>query len=56
MALVVEDGTGLPDAESYVSVADCKSYLDARGRTAWGQLTEPEQEQLIGLLKKIVNG
>lgn len=44
MALVVEDGTGKVDAESYVSVADCKSYLDARGRTAWGQLTLAAQE------------
>lgn len=31
MALVVEDGSGLAGAESYVSVADCAGYATARG-------------------------
>jgi hypothetical protein len=31
MALVVEDGTGLDDANSYVSVAAFKQYWDMRG-------------------------
>lgn len=31
MALVVEDGTGKSDAESYLSVADFKTYADGRG-------------------------
>lgn len=31
MALIVEDGTGKADAESYVSVASLKAYADARG-------------------------
>lgn len=44
MAIVVEDGTGLTDAETYVSVDDCKAYLDARGRVTWGDLTEQQQE------------
>lgn len=44
MAIVVEDGTGLADAETYVSVSDCKAYLDARGRVSWGQLAEAAQE------------
>ncbi|PWJ88363.1 hypothetical protein C8D77_11185 [Mesorhizobium loti] len=30
MALVVEDGTGLAGANSYVSVADFEAYLDSR--------------------------
>lgn len=33
MALVVETGAGLPDAESYGSVADCAVYASARGLT-----------------------
>lgn len=33
MALVVEDGTGKADAESYSSVAAYKSYCDGRGIT-----------------------
>lgn len=31
MPLIVEDGTGLPDAESYISVEEFKSYADAHG-------------------------
>ena len=33
MPLIVEDGTGLPDADSYVSVTDCEAYATARGMT-----------------------
>ena len=33
MALVVEDGTGVAGATSYVSVADFKLYAAARGAT-----------------------
>ncbi len=33
MALIVEDGTGKPDAESYISVADAGVYAAARGLT-----------------------
>lgn len=33
MPLVVEDGSGLWDAESYVSASDCADYCDARGLT-----------------------
>lgn len=35
MSLIVEDGTGLPEAESYVSVNDADAYHDARGNVAW---------------------
>lgn len=31
MALIVEDGTGKPDAESYASVAQLRAYCTARG-------------------------
>lgn len=31
MTIIVEDGTGKPDAESYVTVADLRAYCDARG-------------------------
>lgn len=31
MAIVVEDGTGLTNAQSYTSVAEFKTYHDARG-------------------------
>ena len=31
MTLIVEDGTGLADAESYVTIAEFKAYHNARG-------------------------
>lgn len=37
MALTVENGTGLVDAESYQSVADFKVYCDARGMSYAGK-------------------
>lgn len=35
MSLIVEDGSGLSTAESYLSVADCDAYHTARGNSAW---------------------
>lgn len=44
MSLVVEDGTGLSTAESYISVTDADTYFTARGVTAWtGSTTVKEQ-------------
>lgn len=42
MALIVEDGTGKADADSYVSAADCATYAAAHGLTFAGD--EPAQE------------
>lgn len=39
MAIVVEDGTGKADSESYISVADASAYFTARGNTTWGAIT-----------------
>lgn len=44
MAIVVEDGTGLLAAESYISVADADAYLAAMGRTAWSAAGAPAKE------------
>lgn len=35
MAIIVEDGSGLSTAESYLSVADCGTYHTNRGNAAW---------------------
>lgn len=40
MALVVEDGTGKADAESYASVADVKTYAAARALAYSGKADE----------------
>jgi len=49
MALIVEDGTGLANAESYISVVDCDALLIQWGRSsaAWLALTDAEKEGLL---------
>lgn len=46
MALIVEDGTGKPDAESYISAADALAYLTSIGLT-WSATTTDAQEQCL---------
>jgi len=46
MTIVVEDGTGKPDANSYVSLAGLKAYADARG-LAYGTDDNAIQAALI---------
>jgi hypothetical protein len=47
MALIVEDGTGKPDAESYVSVTDADTFLSDRGIVTWGAATTSAKEQAL---------
>lgn len=48
MALVVEDGTGKADAESYISVADAGTWHSNRGNTAWAAIaTEAAKEAAL---------
>lgn len=47
MTLVVEDGTGLANAESFASVAEADTYLAKRGMTNWATLTTTEKEQAL---------
>ena len=49
MALIVEDGTGLPNAEAYISVADADSYFAKRGNSAWSALTVDAKEVALRL-------
>ncbi len=45
MALIVEDGTGKSDAESYISVADANTYDSKYVASAtWDAATDPEKE------------
>jgi len=49
MTLIVEDGTGKTDAESYISVADADTYVanyiksDNTGRVAWDAATTDDK-------------
>jgi hypothetical protein len=45
MAIVVEDGTGKSDAESYISVADADTRHSNLGNTAWASLATATKEQ-----------
>ena len=45
MPIVVEDGTGLSNAVSYVSIAYVTAHHAARGRTDWAALNDEEMEQ-----------
>lgn len=48
MALIVEDGTGLANAESYIAVADATTYHAARGNAAWAALaSDTVREQAL---------
>jgi hypothetical protein len=47
MSLIVENGQGLINAESYISVADADSYHLNRGNASWAALTESVKEQLL---------
>jgi hypothetical protein len=49
MALIVEDGTGLANAESYISVLDCDALLIQWGRSseAWVALDDATKEGLL---------
>lgn len=47
MAFVVEDGTGLPNANSYLAVADADAYNVDHGNTAWLGADVDKQAALI---------
>jgi hypothetical protein len=46
--MIVEDGTGINDANSYVSVEFADNYFSARGASGWAELeTEAKEQALI---------
>lgn len=56
MALVVEDGSGLANAESYLSVANTDSYLAVRGNpAAWTTLSVGDKEAALRAATKYID-
>jgi hypothetical protein len=57
MQFVVEDGTGLTDATSYVSVAEADDYLSlmSQNSTAWLALSQQDKESYLMLAAKIMD-
>jgi hypothetical protein len=48
LEVIVEDGTGVPDANSYSSIADADAYVDTRPRSdAWVSLTDDAKAQFL---------
>jgi len=47
MTIIVEDGTGLANAESYVSVVDANTYHSNYGNDTWTDLDTAVKEQLL---------
>lgn len=47
MTLIVEDGTGKADAESYGSVADADTYHSKFGNSGWADFTTDEKESSL---------
>ena len=45
--MIVENGTGLPNADSYVTVEFADNYFSARGVSVWATLTNTVKEQLL---------
>lgn len=45
--LIVEDGTGLADADSYCSREFADAFLAARGLTLWAGMLEDERDQAL---------
>lgn len=56
MTLIVEDGTGKADAESYVSVLFCDTYNAERGNTGWAALTTDQKEQNLRKATEYMDG
>lgn len=45
--MIVEDGTGKIDADSYVTVEFADDYFSARGVSEWAELTTEKKEQAL---------
>jgi hypothetical protein len=47
MSIIVENGTGLSTAESYISVVEADTYHSVRGNTLWATMSVNEREQAL---------
>lgn len=47
MALIVEDGSIVAGAESYITLADADAYFTARGNATWAALADADKEAAL---------
>lgn len=55
MSIVVEDGTGLSNAETYVSVANASTYHANFGNAAWAAATTAAQESALRMAAQYID-
>jgi len=56
MALTVETGTGVPGADSYISLADANTYVSNHGNSAvWSAATDATKEQTLRLATQYID-
>lgn len=56
MSLIVEDGTGLADAQSYVSAVDADAYFLARANSVWAAATPEAKEAALVRATQALDG
>lgn len=53
MAIIVEDGTGISNAQSYLGAADADIYFSERGITAWTGTNSAKESALLAATEYI---
>lgn len=56
MSLIVEDGTGLSDADSYVTLAFADAYFTKRGVAAWEAADDDAREAALRRAAEYIDG
>lgn len=56
MTLIVEDGTGIADAESYLAVADADTYHANRNNETWSDYSTAEKEAALRKATQYIDG
>ena len=56
IVLVVEDGTGKSDANTYTSVIDADTFNEQRGRSAWLSLEDDEKAAALIKATEFIDG
>lgn len=54
--MIIEDGTGKKDADSYASTSDADDYLDnLYGATEWANILDDDKERLLKTATRIID-
>lgn len=56
MALIVEDGTGLEDANTYIALTEADSYHGTRLNSAWAEASEDDRTKALIAATEYLDG